>query len=87
MARGWLCGRRRNPSGMAGPGFPAAVRIDDDAVQRFAAITNASPEEAHFFLEANNGHMDRAVQMFYGPRAPPSPPASRLAASEASKRA
>lgn len=32
----------------------------------FAALTNASNNEAEFYLEAANYDLDRAVEMFYG---------------------
>ena len=37
-----------------------------EVASSFAALTNASANEADFYLEAANYDLDRAVEMFYG---------------------
>lgn len=36
------------------------------AVAEFCSVTNGTPEQAKFYLEASNGHVERAVSMFFG---------------------
>ena len=38
----------------------------NEVASSFAALTNASNNEAEFYLEAANYDLDRAVEMFYG---------------------
>jgi hypothetical protein len=39
---------------------------DDVPVARIMQVTGCDDQQARFFLEATNGDMDRAVQMFLG---------------------
>lgn len=38
----------------------------DDALRQFLQITPIEPEQARFFLEATNGNLDMAVNMYTG---------------------
>ena len=40
-------------------------------VERFVSLTACPAEEAAFFLEANNGNFDHALEMFYGTHVTP----------------
>ncbi len=52
---------------MAGSSMPDdADAASSSDVAHFVSLTNCPMDQATFFLEASNGNMDQALEMYYG---------------------